>query len=507
MKLVNKDTIARFSNQAYDVQSMMALMGRQPHHIAGYIRHRKQFNQGLMAITEGLGNVYMEDMSNLKKLEDIDTFSFTWDVETSQIPVIRITRDLTEDGSTGGLVTIFMESRYFSKYDIFALENTQQLYVVSEPEKVGSYEFAYTCKVITTPRSGNAIQLEYARKNRTARYLYNAHTEWSEFGSTKQHYQTERHINWMTKIRADQEYSNDFRATEDLYFMSESDIRKAADVRGGTYKIFKLDSVEQQVLDHFILSANNSLLFGRSSMDERTGRSNIQINNNQDVIMGDGLIASYERYAQYIDYNRLSVRDFQDAIEFIVDKRGESQGNHITVIHNRRFSRQKANALQEAIQFFAPQNNGTWFFGRDEGSTGSDHYDGMARKAKLAQKNIPNPIKVGATFNTYIYEGNTITFVEDSALTSHYRDRGYAIFVDTGLYEDEKGQVPGVHLKTLKGRALVKSHITGIGGIDGTTSGIASNAADGGRFVVLGWRGICVRNPYAAVIFEENIEL
>ena len=131
----------------------------------------------------------------------------------------------------------------------------------------------------------------------------------------------------------------------------------------------------------------------------------------------------------------------------------------------------------------------------------------MSRYGKLKQKAIPNPIKVGATFNTFIYDGNTITFVEDSSLTSHYQDRGYAIFVDTGLYEDEKGQVPGIHLKTLKGRALIKSHITGIGGIDGTTSGLASNAADGGRFVVLGWRGLCVRYPYAAVIFEENIEV
>jgi len=480
-------------------------MGRQPHHIAGYIRHKKQYKQGLMAITEGLGNVYVENAADMKKLEDIDTFSFTWDVETSQIPVITITRDLTDDATSGNPVTIYTESKYFSKYDIFALENTQQLYVLTEPDRVAPNEYAYTCKLITTPRTGTAIQLAFATEGRTARYLYNAHPEWSEFGSIKHHYNTERHINWLTKIRSDQTYSNDFRATQDLYFMSDSDIKKAADVRGGTYKIFKLDSVEQGVLDHFILSANNQLLFGRSFMDEKTGRSNIQVNNNQDVIAGDGLIAQYERYAYYIDYNKLSVRDFQDAIEHISDKRGESQGNHITVIHNRKFSRQKANALQSAIQFFAPQNNGTWFFGRDDEKY-ADNYDGMARYSSLKRKTYPNPVAVGATFNTYIYEGNTITFVEDASLTSHYQDRGYAIFVDTGIYEDEKGQVPGIHLKTLKGRALVKSHITGIGGIDGTTSGLASNAADGGRFVALGWRGLCVRNPYAAVIFEENLE-
>lgn len=501
MKLVSKSTIARFSNQTYSFQSMMELMGRQPYHIAGYIRLKKQYSMGLLAITEALGNVYMEDGASYTKLKEIDTYSFTWDVEVEQIPTVRFTRSNTDTGSTGSPVTLYLESRYFSKYDVFALENTQLVYVLEEPERVADNEFKYTCKPILS--SGLGLDVRFTAEQKTARYTHNLHPEFSEYGTNKVHYNLERHINYLMKIRAGQKFSSDFRATQDLYFMSDADIKKAQDVRGGSYQVFKMPTIEQQVLDHFLKSANGALLFNRSTMDEETGRPFIQLENNQDVIGGDGIIAQYERYAYNIDYSKLSVKNFQEAIEYISDKRGMSQGNHVTVICNRIFSRQKASALQDAITLFAPQNNGTWFFTKDDPIAGvSDEYGGMKRMKKVK---VPNEVAVGATFNTYIYEGNTVTFIVDEALTNHYRDRGYALFIDTGIYEDENGQIPAVHLKTLKGRALVKNTIPGMGGVDGTSDGVTNSALDAGNFQVLGWRGACVRNPYAAVIFEENI--
>ena len=499
MKLVSKSTIAKFSNQTYSMESMMELMGRQPHHIAGYIRLKKQFSLGLLTITEALGNVYMEE-KGFTKLKDIDTYSFTWDVETSQIPTVRFTRAVSNNGSDKLPFFVYINERYFSKYDIFALENTQQLYVLAEPERLSDNEWKYT----VVNAFHNAIETEYLGENRTARYLYNAHPEFSEYGTNKQHYNTERHINYLTKIRAGQPYSGDFRTTQDLYFTTDQDAQKIKEGKPG-FKIFKLSTVEQQVLDHFLISANAALLFGRTSVSESTGRPSIQLENMQNVITGDGVIAQYERYAHYIDYTngQLHVKDFQDAIEYVCERRGQSQGNHITVICNRKFSRHKANALQNAINTFAASNNGTWFFSRDL----SDVYgakDAFGGK-KMGKSKLPQEVGVGATFNTYIYEGNTVTFIVDEALTNHYQDRGFAIFIDTGIYEDENGQTPAVHLKTLKGRALVKNYITGMGGIDGRSNGHVSTASDFSRFEVLGWRGACVRNPYAATIMVETV--
>ena len=501
MKLVSKATIAKFSNQSYSMESMMELMGRQPHHIAGYIRLKKQFSLGLLTITEALGNVYMEE-KGYTKLKDIDTYSFTWDVETSQIPTVRFTRNVTDNGSSKQPMYVYINERYFSKYDIFALENTQQLYVLEEPERITDNEWRY----LVVNAFHSSVDTNYMTENRTARYVTNAHPEFSEYGTNKQHYNTERHINYLTKIRAGQPYSGDFRATQDLYFTTDEDAKKIKEGKTG-FKIFKLSSIEQQVLDHFLISANGSLLMGRSSVDESTGRSSIQLSNMQNVITGDGIIAQYERYAHYIDYTNglLHVKDFQDAIENICERRGQSQGNHITVICNRRFSRQKATALQNAINTFAASNNGTWFFSKDTGEVYGAK-DAFGGKSKMKQvKVMPHDVSVGSTFNTYIYEGNTITFIVDEALTNHYQDRGYAIFIDTGIYEDETGQVPAVHLKTLKGRALVKNYITGMGGVDGRSNGQVSTASDFSRFEVLGWRGACVRNPYAATIMVESV--
>lgn len=222
MRLVSKSTIARFSNQTYSMESMMELMGRQPHHIGGYIRLKKQYSLGLLSITEALGNVYMEEQG-YTKLKDIDTTSFTWDVEVSQIPTVRFSRASTATGVNGLPFDIYTQDRYFAKYDVAALENTQLIYFLSEGERA-SDGFKYSVQVMT----GTGIDTAYTAKNKTLCYVYNAHPEFSEYGTTKHHYNTERHINYMTKIRADQDYSGDFRATQDLYFTSASDSKKLA---------------------------------------------------------------------------------------------------------------------------------------------------------------------------------------------------------------------------------------------------------------------------------------
>jgi hypothetical protein len=266
-------------------------------------------------------------------------------------------------------------------------------------------------------------------------------------------------------------------------------------------KVFKLGSIEQQVLDHFYTSAEGALLFARRTMSSTTGRSRASIDS-QEIIAGDGIIPQYEEYAQYINYSNgdLRLKDFQDAIENVCDKRGRSMGNHITVICNRIFSRHKAQALIGALNTFTISSDGAWFYSRDLKVPNDP--DGL-NKVKVDK--FPNDIAIGATLNTYIYEGNTITFVVDEALTRHYQDRGFAIFIDSGVYETENGQMPSISLKTLKGRALVKNYITGMGGIDGKSNGLVSNASDSGRFEVLGWRGVCVQNPFSATIIEEIV--
>lgn len=483
------------------MHSMAELHGRQPFHIPGKVR-LKNSNLGLLNITEHLGLVYGEDV-NMRKAQAIDTYSFTWDVETTQIPTIRFARANANDGSSGEFV-IYVNSRYLSKNDVAALQNTQQLVFKTNGQQVSDNVYKYT--VERFGNGSNALETAYTAENSTLRWVYNVQPEYSEIGYSKNQYNMERHINYLTKVRVGQSYSSDYRATES-FWVSDSDYEKLKTQkhRARNFKVYRYNSIEEHVMEQFKIAINGMLVFGRSNMDEQTGRALTQIDG-ADIVSGDGLIAQYERYAYPIYYNNLSVANFEKAIDIIRDKRGQSMGNHITVLCNRRFSTDKARALQGAINLFAPNNNGAWFYTKDNPIKGvSDPYGGMRMKATKLSEMYPNSVAVGATYNTFIYEGNTITFVVDDALTSYYPDRGYALFIDTGIYEDERGQVPAIELKTLKGREMIKGHIVGMGGINGTSSGTFSTPLDASRYDILGWRGLCVKSPYSAVIFEELI--
>lgn len=502
MRLVSKDAIAKFSNQSMSMQSMTDLFGQQPHHFQGYVRmkmaHRGGQTLGLLSIVEGMGNVFEVDPT-AGRMTEISAYSFVWNVDVSQIPTVRFSESCNDSGLGGAPLTIILDDRFFSANDICALENTQQLFFMDDGERIADNRFRYTVRLVAS-KPTERIENRFTQARSTLRYVTNAHAEYSQRGTTKSWYNMEKHVNWMTKIRAGIEYSSDFRAVSDKYFMTESDFKKANTPRGGEYRVYLHDSIEQQVMDHFMISANNALLLGRSSMDEKTGRSNIQLIDNQDVIIGDGVIPQYERYAHWIDYsnNNLAVTHLQDAIENVVERRGLSQGNHITVFCNRRYHRAVQKTLQEQSRIFAP--NGTWFYTKDT----INRVDPVTKTKQTNVINIPNAVSVGASFNTYVYAGNTISFVVDESLTNHYRDRGYAIFIDTGLYESSEGKMPAVNFVTLKGRSMIKASVPGVGGITGTSSGSVSTALDASRYEILGWRGARVMNPYAATIIVEN---
>jgi len=502
MKIIQKNTLARFSNQTYSVQSMMELMGRQPEHLPGYIRHKFQHKMGFMSITEGMGNVITEGQGvNFSTIKSLNTWQYTYDVDVAQIPQLRFTRACTSTGTLAGnyvAFDIYLNDRFYGKHDVIILANHQQLYIMNEPVRESASEYRYTVKIFdNNPSQG--IDTRWTTVNQVTRYLYNAHSEFSEQGNTKNWYNIERHTNYMTKIRSDQAYSSDFAATQDMFFISDEEAKKMA--AGGKFQVFKLDKVEQQVLNHFLISANNAVVFGRTTMDVTTGRSHLQLDNNQDVISGKGIIPQYEEFAQWIDFSKqISIKHFQDAIEYLCEKRNQSTGNHFTFVINRKLHRMIQNILKKEL--FLNNPAGMWFYTQDSVAK----KDAKGREYSDNKRGFNN-ITVGATFESYIFAGNIINFVVDEELTRYYntQNKAYGILIDTSMYESSTGAVPAISLVTLKGRSLIKASVTGVGGINGTTSGNVSSTGDASTFIALGWRGAVVRNPYGAVIFNELV--
>ena len=499
MKRISKDTISKFSNKPRTMESMLEFMRSNPYMISGYIRSKAQYQNTLMNIIEGVGNVYGIEGS---KMQGIDTYSFSFKVDVSQIPTPMFTRSCTANGSNGEEFQIFLNSQYYSKTDVARLMNGQQLIFLTSGKQESNNEYSYTVRLVT----GNPTEVldnRYTALNSATMYAYNAQPEFSIGAGVKMTTNLEIHDNVMTKIRVEQKYSSDFKATESRYFISDEDFGKAS--KGSSdYKIYEFNKMEEEVLNQFITSANGFMISGRSTINPNTGRTFLQIEN-QDLVIGNGLIAQVEEYARRVDYTRgnLSVKHLQAAIDHIVDARGQSVNNHITCICTRSFWKELAKAL--STELFIQNPAGLWFYGKDvtmpkDKMTPSTRID----KLKLYDK-LPNEISVGATFNSYIYQGNTINFIVEDDLTRFKNNEGYAMFMDTGLYEDEKGKpAPTLNMFTLQGREMVRYTQAGIGGINGTTSGPVSTLIDGSTVGILGWRGIAYRIPYSTVIFQEQ---
>lgn len=62
--------------------------------------------------------------------------------------------------------------------------------------------------------------------------------------------------------------------------------------------------------------------------------------------------------------------------------------------------------------------------------------------SKSANKGEGGYVKVGATFDTYVYSGNQISFVCDRALTREYPNKGYGVCID--LTADKSTGIPAI---------------------------------------------------------------
>lgn len=91
-------------------------------------------------------------------------------------------------------------------------------------------------------------------------------------------------------------------------------------------------------------------------------------------------------------------------------------------------------------------------------------------------------VKVGATFDSYEYGGNTITFKVDRTFSREYGfEKGYCLCLD--LTADATSSEPPIQMFTLKGCDFLSSKYPGVGGLDGMTSGIVSSPVAGSKII------------------------
>lgn len=399
-------------------------------------------------LTEGLGNI-MYNKESKNKFQKLNQMMFEWNIEVNfikRIPVLGVT-------NTGLYYDIAFPERYYEKYDTFQFIDTkQQGIVLAAPVRKADNYWVYTIQLVDN--TGEET-LPNSIVGTETRFLANIHPELSEEGYMKYQSNVETHRNWISEIRHDLSWSSRYAVTEDSF------IRIANGESGGDYKevIFKMPKIKKDLMDQFMQSRNNALLFGKSTMDSN-GKSVVKDpHTGRELIAGDGMIPQLNRFAGFFSYGKLTTSTLNKVMSAMIQKAEQPQGNVFQFVCNLSAYDQIQEVLAKQLAQWRPT------------------------EAKVFTQE-GGKIKVGAEYVGYSYMGNTINFALDRALGIEYPDRGYAICVD--LTADKTSGQPAISMFTLEGGEYIENTIAGVRGLDGKSSGPVASPVEGSKMTATG---------------------
>lgn len=248
----------------------------------------------------------------------------------------------------------------------------------------------------------------------------------------------------------------------------------------GVYKMLKK---EKELLDTFMYAMNTGILLNKGNIDVNGKATISDPDTGRPIYIGEGFIPQVEAAAnKYCYTGKPTLPLFNLIMGDMADKAQEDTGGKWVFVVNRKLWQDINMVLGEYLANY--KTMGTFMY------------------SKAANKGAGGYIKVGATFDTYEYAGNQISFVVDRALTREYPTKGYGVCID--LTADKTTGTPAVAKFTLTGKDFITNKVLGVGGYDGKSSGeVASNVA-GSKLVMMGYAGIAAFTPHRSVILRES---
>jgi hypothetical protein len=469
MKVVDRKTVVHNLGDTRTVQHFNTLLGDKPHKL-GLVATMYP-DLAISTLTDALRNVYYNPKSSSSNFQPINSMAVQWDIDVNYIHKVAIKRDVNDaqPGLNKVPFTIVLEQKYYDKNDTFTLENKQQLLVIAPPRMLTDNKSWEHTVILVGNDYAKYVDPRFLTKGRVTRFRSNYFPELSERGYTKYTSNTEVHRNYMSRHRASESVSADFKMKEKVYL-------ELAKKDGKEY--FKLHRHEKDCMDTFMHARNNNQIFGQTNFDEN-GKCLDQDEQGRDIPMGDGVIAQIERYCDKFLYSQLSSAVLDDVLYSMVEKSDRPTGNSYVVICNERLYQQFGRIMKDDYRFTNPSDK-TFFYSKEGGK-----------------------VKTGAEFNSYTVQGNTITFLPDRALSQEYDQYGYGIFLDTTA--DLKSGRPNIATFTMEGSEMVEGRVNGLGGQDGKTSGVVSTGVHGSEYHLIGYSCAAVFNPYKSFILKENV--
>lgn len=449
-------------------------LGSRPHRLG--VVARMYTDNTLSFITDGLRNIFYKDEKQ-DQFQLSSSLLFEWNVETNNIKKVEFAEVPTETGENGSEITMAFKENYYQKYDIFRIDKTkQQCQVMSRPIRKRDDYWEVQVRLVDN-NYDTILDTDGCQVGDTTTFQSVAMPELSEEGYSKFQSQMERHRNFMTTFRADASWSSLYAIQENV-FMSIAD-DKDQNKSEGVYKMLKK---EKELLDTFMYAMNTGLTFNKGNIDINGKATISEPETGRPIYIGEGLIPQIEAAAnKYVYTNKPNLQLFNMIMSDMADKAQNDTGNKLVFIVNRKMWNDVQMVLGEYLANY--RTDGTYMY------------------SKNANKGLGGYVKVGATFDTYEYAGNQVSFIVDRALTREYPTHGYGVCID--LTADKTTGQPAIAKFSLTGKDFMTNKIVGVGGYDGKSSGeVASNVA-GSKLVMMGYAGVAAFTPYRSVIVRE----
>lgn len=449
-------------------------LGSRPHRLG--VVARMYTDNTLSFITDGLRNIFYKDEKQ-DQFQLSSSLLFEWNVETNNIKKVEFAEVPTETGENGSEITMAFKENYYQKYDIFRIDKTkQQCQVMSRPIRKRDNYWEVQVRLVDN-NYDTILDTDGCQVGDTTTFQSVAMPELSEEGYSKFQSQMERHRNFMTTFRADASWSSLYAIQENV-FMSIAD-DKDQNKSEGVYKMLKK---EKELLDTFMYAMNTGLTFNKGNIDINGKATISEPETGRPIYIGEGLIPQIEAAAnKYVYTNKPNLQLFNMIMSDMADKAQNDTGNKLVFIVNRKMWNDVQMVLGEYLANY--RTDGTYMY------------------SKNANKGLGGYVKVGATFDTYEYAGNQVSFIVDRALTREYPTHGYGVCID--LTADKTTGQPAIAKFSLTGKDFMTNKIVGVGGYDGKSSGeVASNVA-GSKLVMMGYAGVAAFTPYRSVIVRE----
>lgn len=301
----------------------------------------------------------------------------------------------------------------------------------------------------------------------------NAKPEMHSTGFVKYQSNVEKMRNYMTTVRVEDSYSAKYAAMEDSFIK----IAKGDNQGCLSEKIYKLDPMKKNLIENFLTVRENMMLLAHGNVGV-DGKATISDKaTGQPIYIGDGIIPQIERFASKMYANKVTINTFRQIIDTMVEKADEPSDNHFVFVCNERGYSIVQRVLGDYLS--NRKTDGAYLWSK----SGGGKY-----------------IKVGATFDSYEWGSNVISFKVDRTLSREFPNEAYFLCID--LTTGKTSAQPPVQMYSLKGADYMTYDLYGPGGKDGVTSGVVSTTVAGGISGIWGYCGVAVFNPYKSFILR-----